>query len=543
MQIMIGILKRLLAFLFVALLSLGLFQCAKRGTPSGGPKDVDPPVQVRAEPEGFSTNFRSEKFRIYFDEYIRLQNPQDQLIISPPLKYLPILSPQGGASKYVEVAIKDTLLDSTTYTFNFGQSIVDNNENNPAPFLSYVFSTGDYLDSLTLTGTVTDAFNRTADDFISVMLYAIDTAFTDSIIYKQPPTYITNTLDSLTTFSLKNLKAGTYRLIAVKDEGKNNLFDQDEDKIGFVLDTITLPTDSTYTLRLFREIRDFDVVQPSLASGNCIRFGYFGADEKLEIKPLTALPDTLSYLLRKEHERDTLNFWFTPPMPDSIVFEVRSDARNFIDTFTVKTRNLGPDSLSLNPSHSRRINLQDQFSVRANTPLIKADTSRISIMDQDSIAIGFQARLDSLTNALSFDFLKEANSSYTIQMLPETVSDFFGSTNDTLFYTIATGSLADYGNLTMNLTGQVESPVILQLTNDRGDLLREVIRDSLGRVEFNTLDPSIYRVRAIFDANRNGKWDTGSYLKKTQPERVVYYRQTIDVRANWELEQTFNLEE
>ena len=543
MQYLIGILKRLVAFLFVTLLSFGLFQCAKRGSPSGGPKDTDPPVQVKAEPDGFSTNFRSEKFRIYFDEYIRLQNPQDQLIISPPLKNIPLLSPQGGASKFVEVALQDTLLENTTYTFNFGQSIVDNNESNPAPFLSYVFSTGDYLDSLVLTGTVSDAFNRTADQFISVMLYAIDSIFTDSIVYKQPPTYITNTLDSLTTFSLKNLKAGSYRLIAVKDEGKNNLFDQNEDKIGFVMDTITLPTDSTYALQLFREIRDFDVVQPSLASGNRILFGYFGADEKLDIRPLSNLPDSLNYMFRKEPEKDSINFWFTPPMPDSIIFEVRSDAREFIDTFTVKTRNLGPDSLKLNPSHSRRINIQDKFSINANTPLVKADTSRISIMDQDSMAIAFKARLDTLMNTLAFDFPKEANSSYTIRLLPETLGDFFGTSNDTLFYTIATGSLADYGNLTMNLTGQVQSPVILHLINERGDLLREVIQDSLGRVEFSTLDPAIYRVRAIFDANGNGKWDTGSYLQKTQPERVVYYRQTIDVRANWELEQTFNLQE
>ncbi len=543
MQIIVGICKRLVAFLFIALLSLGLYQCAKRGTPTGGPKDTDPPVQVKAEPEGFSTNFKSEKFRIYFDEYIRLQNPQDQLIISPPLKNTPLLSPQGGASKYVEVTIKDTLLDSTTYTFNFGQSIVDNNENNPAAFLSYVFSTSDYLDSLTLTGVVADAFNRTADEFISIMLYAIDTAFTDSIIYKQPPTYITNTLDSLTTFSLNNLKAGSYRLIAIKDEGKNNLFDQDEDKIGFVLDTITLPTDSVYMLRLFKEIRDFDVVQPSLTSGNRIQFGYFGAEPQLSIEPISTLPDTLRYLLKKEPEKDTISFWFTPPMPDSILFEIRSDARDYIDTFTVKTRSLVPDSLILNPSHSRKINILEQFGIQANTPLMKVDTSRIGIMDQDSAVIAFQARLDTLKNTLGFDFEKEANKAYTIQLLPETMTDFFDNTNDTLFYTISTGSLADYGNLTMNLTGQVASPVILQLTNDRGELLREVVRDSLGRVEFNALDPSIYRVRAIFDTNKNGRWDTGNYLQKIQPERVIYYPQTIDVRANWELEQTFNLEE
>ena len=543
MQFLIGTLKRFVACLFVALLSLVLFQCAKRGTPSGGPKDTDPPVQVRSEPEGFRTNFKSKKFRIYFDEYVRLQNPQDQLIISPPLQNTPLLYPQGAASKYVEVILKDTLLDSTTYTFNFGQSIVDNNESNPASFLSYVFSTGDYLDSLTLEGNVTDAFNRSPDDFISIMLYAIDTAFTDSTIYKRTPTYITNTLDSSTTFTMKYLKAGSYRLVAVKDESKNNRFDQNEDKIGFVPDTIVLPTDSTYTLRLFKEIRDFDVVQPSLASANRIQFGYFGADEELQIKPLSALPDTLRYRFKKEADKDTINFWFTPPMPDSIVFEVRSDAKEFVDTFTVKTRNLAPDSLQLNPSHSRRINIEEAFDIEANTPLIKVDTSKIKIIDQDSMAIAFQTQLDTVANALKFDFAKEANSSYTIQLLPETLADFFGSTNDTLFYTIATSSLADYGNLTMNLAGQVESPIILQLTNERGDLIREVVRESLGQVAFNSLDPSIYRVRVIYDTNRNGKWDTGNYLQKTQPERVIYYPRTIEVRANWELNETFNLAE
>lgn len=543
MQFLIGIIKRLVAFLFVALLSLGLFQCAKRGTPTGGPKDTEPPVQVRAEPEGFNTGFSSEKFRLYFDEYIKLQNPQDQLIISPPLQYIPVLHPQGGASKYVEVIIKDTLLDNTTYTFNFGQSIVDNNENNPAPFLSYVFSTGDYIDSLTLSGTVKDAFNRTPDPFISVMLYEIDTAFSDSVIYKKPPRYLTNTLDSLTTFTLENLKAGSYRLVAIKDEGKNNMFDQAEDKIGFILDTITLPTDSTYTLNLFKEIRDFDVVQPSLASGNRILFGYFGRDEQLDITPLGTLPDTLRYTFQKDPVKDTINFWFTPAMPDSIVFEVRNDARDFIDTFTVKSRNLGLDSLQLNPSHSRRINIQDKFSIQANTPLVKADTSRIQIIDQDSVSVSFRARLDTLQNNLAFEFQKESNSAYTIRLLPETVSDFFGTSNDTLFYTISTGSPADFGNLRMNLTGQVTSPLIVQLINERGDLLREVLQDSLGRVEFNSLSPAIYRVRVILDENKNGKWDTGSYLRKIQPEKVIYYPQTIDVRANWELEQSFNLTE
>ena len=543
MQNLIRIFKRFVSLLFVALLAMVLMKCAKRGTPTGGPKDTTPPVQTKAEPEGFSTNFNSKKFRIYFDEYIRLENPQDQLIISPPLQYSPLLHPQGGASKYLEVQIQDTLLENTTYTFNFGQSIVDNNENNPASFLSYVFSTGDYLDSLMLTGSVKDAFNREPDEFISIMLYEVDSTYSDSIIYNSPPKYITNTLDSLTTVTLQNLKAGIYRLVAIKDEAKNNVFDQAADKIGFVSDTISLPTDSIYTLRLFREIRDFDVTQPSLASGNRIIFGFYGEDETMDIQTLSKIPDSLRSIIAREPGKDTLNYWFTPPMPDSIVFEVRNDARQFIDTFTVKSRSLSPDTMLLAPSHSRQINFQEEFSISSNTPLIKADTSRIRIINQDSLTIPFEAMLDTLKNALEFKFEKESNSAYTVRLLPETLADFFGNTNDTLFYTISTGSLADYGNLSMNLTGTLDTPLILQLTDEKGSLLREVFRDSLGRVEFNTLEPKIYRVRAIIDANKNRKWDTGSYLKKMQPERVIYYPQTIDVRANWEIEQTFNLQE
>src|SRR5690606_21541307 len=140
---------------------------------------------------------------------------------------------------------------NTTYTINFGQSIVDNNEGNPNRFLSYVFSTGDYLDSLSLSGAVKDAFDRKADPFISVMLYALDSTFTDSTIYKEPPLYISNTGDSLPLFELKHLKGGQYRLIGLLDKNRNNMFDQRLDKIGFVEDTISLPTDSIYLLNLF----------------------------------------------------------------------------------------------------------------------------------------------------------------------------------------------------------------------------------------------------------------------------------------------------
>ncbi|MBT8321158.1 MAG: Ig-like domain-containing protein, partial [Eudoraea sp.] len=318
-------LRRLLAAAFFFLILLTGWQCARRGSPSGGPKDTTPPELIRSDPANLSIEFEATKIQLYFDEYIKLNDVQNQLIISPPLKNQPEISPQGGASKSIEVTIKDTLLENTTYTLNFGQSIQDNNEGNPNSFLSYVFSTGDYIDSLTVKGEVRDAFNQNPDEFISVMLYRLDTTYTDSTIYKEPPYYLTNTLDSATTFELQNLKEGKYLIRAIKDDGKNNLFDPKADKIGFLTDTLELPTDTTFVLKLFKEIPYYSAVTPTLASGNRIIFGFSGPPDHVSITPLSSIPDTVRTLVYPEPDKDTLNYWFTPFERDSLIFEIYQD--------------------------------------------------------------------------------------------------------------------------------------------------------------------------------------------------------------------------
>ncbi|MAO15442.1 MAG: hypothetical protein CMH44_00920, partial [Muricauda sp.] len=423
-------LKKLLGLLFVTFMVLALWQCAKRGSPSGGPKDITPPKLVRAEPENFSTNFKATKIRLYFDELIKLEDVQNQLVVSPPFKNPATISPMGGPSRYIEVTIKDTLRENTTYTINFGQSIVDNNEGNPNSFLSYVFSTGDYLDSLTLSGAVKDAINRKADEFISVMLYEIDSAYTDSTIYKQPPLYITNTGDSLPFFELRNLKAGKYALFGLKDVNKNNMFDQGQDKIGFIEDTITLPTDSIYGLNLFREQLNYKPSVPSLAANNKIIFGYQGDYRDMVIETLTTLPDSVGTTILKERDKDTLNYWFTPTDLDSIIFTVRNDKVQVLDTFTVKMRNLPMDSLKLSASVNGKFNFEDTFSILANTPIVAMDTSNISLMVSDSIPATYTYELDTLRNKIDFDFETEPSQKYSFSMLPGAITDFFGIQND-----------------------------------------------------------------------------------------------------------------
>ena len=240
-----------------SILSLAIINgCAKRGNPTGGPLDSLPPVLVNANPKLNSTNFDSEEIRLTFDEFVKLDKVQDQLIISPPLeKSAYEIKPLTGVTKKVFLKFIDSLDENITYTINFGNSIKDNNEGNPLTFFSYTFSTGETIDSLYVKGNISDAYNIETDEYISIHLYKIDSTLNDSIIYNKQPTYVSNSLDS-TSYKFQNLKEGKYHIIAMKDVDNNYFFDPFYDKIGFIDSLITLPKDSIIDFKLFKEETD-----------------------------------------------------------------------------------------------------------------------------------------------------------------------------------------------------------------------------------------------------------------------------------------------
>lgn len=534
--------QRFIAYCFFILILLAVINCAKRGTPSGGEKDITPPKLIRSEPQINSTHFKGKIIKLYFDEYIQLKDLQKQLIVSPPLRYPPEILPQGNASKHIEIRLKDTLRENTTYVFNFGQSIVDNNENNPYPFLKYIFSTGSYIDSLKVTGIITDALQKKEETFVSVMLYKIDSTYTDSTVYKTPPSYIFNTLDSSKVFEITNVKAGKYKLFALKDKDKNNVFNPLQDKIAFLKNIITVPADTTYILTLFKEIPDFKVSRPSLAAKNRIIFGYQGKADSMQIRLLSSTPNNFKYSLIKDIEKDTLHYWFTHFETDSLVFAVKN--LSAIDTFSIKLRDLKNDSLQIKSSHSGNIPLNQKFYLQANIPLIKKDSSLVSIINKDSTAIPFKLQLDNLKNTLLADFETIPNQHYSLTFLPGAIEDFFGNINDTLKYSLSTKSLADYGNVHITLNNVRNYPIIVQLTDDKGVVKHELYAPiAQTEFDFRNIEPAKYYIRIIYDTNSNGIWDTGNYLLQQQPEKVIYYPEILDVRANWELEQVFTLSE
>jgi len=173
---------------FVLILVLStLINCARRGNPSGGPKDEDAPITIKTIPEFKTVNFDGEEIKIYFDEYIKLEDISKNLIVSPPLKYPADITPLGTPSKRITIKIKDTLKENTTYTFNFGESIVDNNESNPLTGFKYIFSTGNHIDSLSINGSISNSFKKEKDKYVSVLLYEANKEFNDSTIYKEKP--------------------------------------------------------------------------------------------------------------------------------------------------------------------------------------------------------------------------------------------------------------------------------------------------------------------------------------------------------------------
>ena len=526
--------------IFVALFICALFvQCARRGSPTGGPKDETPPVLLRAEPPQETVNFKEDEIRIYFDEYIKLNKLREQLVISPPLDQSTyIVSPQSVAAKYINIEFIDSLASNTTYTFNFGESVVDNNEGNPLSFFSYVFSTGSVIDSLTLSGRISDALLRKPENFVSVMLYPIDSTFTDSVIFKKKPLYYTNTLDSLVEFSIPNLKAGQYLLAAVKDVSKNLVFDPFVDKIDVISNPITLPNDSLFSLSLFMEDPDFAFGRAYQAGEQRIGFGYKGSPD-FEIVLESALPESFASVVSLDRETDTLYYWYKGIEADSLKFTLKHDT--LTKSYEYRVRKAEPDSLKITVVQSGTLDLTDTLKIRTNTPLQAFSSDAVILMDKDSVNVPFKiAQYNKHELRLLFDIFP--NEKYELQLLPGAITDFFETTNDSLAVKFSTKSRVDYGNLSLRLGNVPTFPIFIDLLDEKEDIKRSIyVTEPQGLYRFAYLKPNKYYIRVRIDENANGKWDTGHYLKKRKPEPVYHFETLLDVRANWELQEQFIL--
>jgi uncharacterized protein (DUF2141 family) len=513
-------------------------QCAKRASPTGGPRDSLPPVLINASPKLNTVFFDKEEFNLTFDEYVILKDISKQLIISPPLSSSQYkVYPVTGASKKVTLKLLDSLLDNTTYTFNFGESITDFNESNPSSYLTYTLSTGATIDSLFIEGRVTDGFERETERYISLQLYPVDSIYKDSVIFTEKPLYVTSTLDT-TIFRFQNLRAGKYAIIALEDKAGNYFFDQNIDKIGFIDRLIELPQDSILDFRMFQEKANFFWDKPYFINEHHIALAYYGEREEEPYKMVSQVPESFESLVTQNRETDTLDYWFKGAELDSLKFEF-----NIKDSLQIKTvyfKNPTPDSLVVDKNTSGSLRLLEKFELKTNLPITEVNSEQVKVTNIDTLPVPASLKIQENYDRITVDFKIIPNDRYEITLLPNALIDFWGNTNDTLVYRTSTKKIEDYGNIFLRVQHQSPHPYIIELL--KGD---EVFRryDTLlegGNYSFKLLDAAKYRIRLIEDANQNKKWDTGNYLEKIQPEQVIYYWKEIDVRANWDMNEIFN---
>lgn len=522
-------------FSFFLVLSLLLFtNCAKRGTITGGPKDTLAPVILSSSPENFSTHFKANTIQINFDEFVKLNKVNQQLIISPPMETQPEIIPMGYPSKFIKIKIFDTLKENTTYSFNFGESIQDNNEGNPYSNYKYVFSTGSYIDSLKLAVTFKDPSSlKKSGGTVNVLLYEAE-GFNDSTVYKKKPLYIASSKDSLGRADLENLKEGSYYLIALQEKSSNYKFDPKTDKIGFLPQKISIPSDSTYHVTLFNETKKSNAYRPMMVSQNKWLVPYEGDVKELRVS-VKGDDKPVKSFFSKVPDKDSI-YVYTPLQKfDSIQFDF--NAEDYQKTYKLTQRNVKPiDTLQVKFNKSGSIHFRDTLVFTTNTPVSVINKELISLVGKDSVQIPFSIKTDTLNNLVKIFFDKKEDEKYTIRLQPNSITDFYDTSLKTeIVQSFQTGKETDYGTIAYKISGNIHYPVLFELLTKDEKVYDVIYLEEAQEVVFKLVAPDKYYVRIIEDANRNRKWDSGSYLGKQQPEKVYLFQKEFDVRANWDI--------
>ncbi len=524
----INLKKLFTSILLLAIITFLGTSCARIGSPTGGEKDKQPPKILNITPPNLSTNFKSKRIIIRFDEFIQLKDLNKNLLITPHLKHQPDISPMGTASKEIRIDIKDTLLPNTTYIFNFGESIVDFNEANKYGDFRYVFSTGNAIDSLSLKGKVTPVHFDKKPEKILVGLYKKDD-FKDSIIFREPPYYISFT-DKSGNFTFNYLSKGDYKVIALLDENHNYVYNRDKEAVGFKNDWINIPKDTLIEVLLFKEIPKFSLDDVKQLSKNHLQITYKGKADSLMIKPISKIEKSAIITQPKK-----MDYWYKSK-EDTLKLDIiyKKHNRKF-----KKKRSKNIDSLRLIMNKRGLFNPLDTLMLTGNMPLVSVDKNLIKFM-ADSVSIPFKIHKNNRFN-LIFDFDKQTGKNYDLQVLPKAVSDFLGNKNkDTLQVNFKIPNEKKYGNLVLEIPS-IKKNYFVEILDNNHRVIQKSKTSKSNKLKFSYLKPGKYFVRIIYDDNKNNKWDTGNYLLHIQPEKSVLIENVIEIRANWDVNQKIEL--
>lgn len=529
---------------YIFLLAVLLSGCAQMVPPSGGPKDVNPPqvIEENTFPKNKSTLFNSKTIVITFDEYIKINNPKDNIIISPALDKSPDFVLKG---KKVMVKFNSDLKPNTTYTINFGNAIADITENNPAAGLTYVFSTGEKLDSLSIQGQVTNAFSNAPEKNCWVVLHK---NLSDTAIQKSFPDYLTKT-DNNGYYRLQNLAAGDYKIFALRDGNSDYKYNMPSEEIAFSNEVISLNENiSSNNLRLFKEDNEKQFVKSS-------SFSWPGKVRLIMNKPydswfaFKAGDDSTQKSISsiyKTNSRDTLDIWVKPSTLNEeelkIVLPIKNDTIKENDTINIfiPSKKEETKKLRLTSNASRSFSIYDKLRLRFDRPVALIDKSKLTLLKKDSIPVSLEYETIAYGELITNQW--EEKTDYTLIISKGAFKELyygFESEQDTIHFTTVKRDF--YGNILANISVPNED-FILELYNGKNKLVYFQALKSNEKLTIENLTPGNYKLKIIEDINHNGKWDSGDISLQKQPEKIYQYKENITIRSNWDFDLTWKIE-
>ena len=580
-----------LILLIGGLLTLSLSQCARVVAPTGGPKDTIAPVVLKTIPAQLSKNVSATELELQFDEYVTLKDLQKSFFVSPPLEQLPEVRERG---RKLEVVFDKPLQPNTTYSLNFGNSIVDNNEGNPIIDYAFTFSTGGTIDTLKFNGVVFDAklMQPVADAF--VFFYDNDSL---EAPLKHNPAIVAKT-DKEGIFVAKTLKDKEYKVIAIKDANRNYLYDAGVDEIAFEkrhFKPVTIPakadtiSDSLWRSQLVPAARFKLFAEPKTrqyitgkSRTEKFKFNLFFNAPKPDIKKIEFDGLTTNdFIVDQDAEGDTLTYWLkdaTRKVADTLLANItymKSDSTgklvetlekiswelplSKIDRPSKKDKKADAVKTASKPQPlSIQFDLPDGTAnedggmfLTLNLPSTRIDSSKFHLFRIDDndrkVKVPFSIKSNP-KSLLSYriDAKWVDDSKYEILVDSNAVSNILNQVNDSTLYAFSSSNSSKFGTFTFNVKG-LKHPLIVQVLDKKLKLVREKELRKDGALHFPFIKADTYIVRIIEDINSNGAWDTGCYLKQVAPERVAYLKkdkaQEFILRSGWENEVSVDVEE
>lgn len=599
-------------YIAILIVIIGFYACASTGMPDGGPYDETPPKFVRANPEPNAINNKRKKISIEFDEFIKLDKASEKVIVSPPQNETPEVKVSG---KRVLVEFFDSLKANTTYTIDFGDAIVDNNEDNPLGNFAYSFSTGESIDTMEISGTVLNAADLEPVKGIQVGIHKDlnDTAFS-----KIPFDRISRT-DSRGHFNIKGIAPGTYRVYALMDGNQNYLFDSKTEAIAY-LDSLVVPSmegavredtiwnaidtlayDTIYKINYTRFLPD-NLILRAFKEENPLQ--YLIKSERPQLNRFSlyfsAKADTLPTLKGLDFDEKDALVIESNLRKDSLLYWIKDTTLCELDTLTLQLTYLATDTLGqLVPktdtlrmvnkiNKERRLAMAEEArkkeekerkkrarkgdTLRVKTKFLSMNVDAPSAFDLnrnitlkfeepvahiDTSAIHMAVKIDSLWEDIPFIFQTDSilprqyqiladwqpGKEYRMQIDSLAIQGLYGLYTDKVENTLKVKTLEDYGTLYLNITG-AGPHAIVQLLNSSDAIVRQQPVSRQNTCDFYFLQPNTkYYIRLFNDDNQNGVWDTGNYEAKRQPEEVFYFPKVWEMKANFEFEETWDVQD